>query len=190
MMTTQIKPSFLFYTFTLLLCINPFLLGNSAAQIDAKPIPAPDGSNYTFESIDVPGIQFLELTASNDFGDYAGNTRGRDGKKRVGFTLIDEVFTVYDFPGATNTFFYALSNDGSAAGHYQDSNGLYHGVILENGELRRYDFPGAIQTFIYSISDATGALTGNYIDASGVRRGFSGDATVEYPGHRRHTPIL
>ena len=66
-------------------------------------------------------------------------------------------------------------------GHYQDSEGLYHGVILEDGELRQYDFPGAVQTEIYGISDATGALTGNFIDASGVRRGFSGDTIVEGP---------
>ena len=48
----------------------------------------------------------------------------------------------------------------------RDSDGLFHGVILEDGELRRYDFPGAVQTEIYGISDATGALTGNFIDAS------------------------
>ena len=35
-------------------------------------------------------------------------------------------------------------------------------------------FQVAIQTEIYGLSDATGALTGNFIDASGVRRGFSG----------------
>ena len=102
-------------------------------------------------------------------------------KKMVGFTLIDGVFTTYDFPGSQNTYFYALGNNGLAAGHYQDSDGLYHGVILENGELRQYDFPGAVQTEIYGFSDATGALTGNFIDASGVRRGFSGDIIVEVP---------
>ena len=182
MVTTQIKPSFLFYMFTLSMCLNSFFLGNSAAQVDTEPVPAPDGSNYTFETIDVPGVEFLELTASSDFGDYAGNTRSPDGEKIVGFTLIDGVFTTYDFPGSKNTFFYALSNTGIAAGHYQDRNGLYHGVVLKNGELRQYDFPGAAQTFIYGISDAARALTGNWIDASGVRRGFSGGETVEFPG--------
>ena len=62
------------------------------------------------------------------------------------------------------------------------ARGLHHGVVLENGELRQYDFPGSIETEIYGISDATGALTGNFIDASGVRRGFSGDTIVEVPG--------
>ena len=103
-------------------------------------------------------------------------------KKMSALHSLTAFLTTYDFPDSQGTYFYALGNDGTAAGHYQDSDGLYHGVILENGELRQYDFPGAIQTEIYGLSDATGALTGNYIDASGVRRGFSGDAIVERPG--------
>ena len=151
----------------------------------AEPLTFPDiaiASHYTYQSIDVPGVDFLALTASSDFEDYAGNTLGPDGEKIVGFTLIDGVFTTYDFPGSQNTYFYALGNDGTAAGHYEDSEGLSHGIILEDGELRQYDFPGAVQTEIYGISDATGALTGNYIDVAGVQRGFSGDIIVEFPG--------
>ena len=172
----------LFYVFTLFLCLNTFFVGNSAAQVDDGSVVTTGGSDYTFESIDVPGVDFLELTASSDFEDYAGNTRSPDGEKIVGFTLIDGVFITYDFPGSQNTYFYALGNDGTAAGHYQDSDGLFHGVILENGELRQYDFPDAIETYIYGISDATGVLTGNYIDASGIHRGFSGDEIIEFPG--------
>ncbi|MYA71976.1 T9SS type A sorting domain-containing protein [Candidatus Poribacteria bacterium] len=143
--------------------------------------PPPDLS-YTFESIDVPGVDFLAVTASSDFQDYAGNMRGPDEEKDVAFTLIDGVFTTYDFPDSQGTYFYALGNNGVAAGHYKDSEGLFHGVILENGELRQYDFPDAVETEIYGYSDATGALTGSFVDTSGVRRGFSGDTIVEYPG--------
>ncbi|RKU11908.1 hypothetical protein C6502_07380 [Candidatus Poribacteria bacterium] len=100
----------------------------------------------------------------------------------VAFTLIDGVFTTYAFPNAENTYFYALGNDGRAAGHYQDSEGFYHGVILEKGVLTQYDFPGAVETEIYGISDETGALTGNFTDAQGVRRGFTGDTVIEVPG--------
>ena len=157
------------YLFTLFLCLINL---TSPAQVPT----------YTFETIDVEGVEFLALTASSDFEDYAGYTLGPDGEKMVGFTLIDGVFSTYDFPDSQHTYFYALGNDGKAAGYYQDSDGLHHGVILENGELRRYDFPGAVQTEIYGISDATGALTGNFIDALGVRRGFSGDAIIEFPG--------
>ena len=161
---------------------DPSEASNPPETPNIPPIERSVATDYTFETIDVPGVDFLELTASSDFEDYAGNTRSADGEKIVGFTLIDGVFTTYDFPGSQNTYFYALGNSGQAAGHYQDSDGLHHGVILEEGELRRYDFPGAVETEIYGISDATGALTGNWIDASGIRRGFSGDAIIEYPG--------
>ena len=129
---------------------------DTAAPVEDAPVVPPIFAHYTFETIDVPGVEILVLTASSDFEDYAGNARSDDDEKEVGFTLIDGVFTTYDFPGSKNTYFYALGNDGRAAGHYEDSEGLHQGVILENGELRQYDFPGAVQTEIYGISDATG----------------------------------
>ena len=181
-MHTQIKNSFLFYTFTLFLCFNSFFLINSAAQVGDGPTTRSASEDYTFETIDVPGVDFLALTASSDFEDYAGYTKSSDGEKMVGFTLIDDVFTIYDFPGSQNTYFFALGNDGRAAGYYEDSEGLHHGVILEEGELRPYDFRDAVQTEIYGISDATGVLTGNWIDAAGVQRGFTGDTSLEFPG--------
>ena len=181
-MYTHIKTRFLFYTFTLFLGINSFFLLNTVAQVNITPVAAPEDSDYTFESIEVPGVDFLTLTASSDFGDYAGYTRRAEGEKEVAFTLIDGVFTTYDFPGSKKTHFYALANDGVVAGYYEDSGGLHHGVILENGELRRYDYADAVETEIYGISDATGTLTGNFIDASGVRRGFSGNLIIEPPG--------
>ena len=183
MMTTQTKTRFLFYTFTLFVCLNAFFLRDTAAQeVNITPVAAPDDANYTFESIDVEGVEFLALTASNNFGAYAGYTRHPDSEKEVAFTIIDGVFTTYDFPGSQKTHFYALGNSGVAAGYYVDSDGLHHGVILEDGELRQYDFPNAVQTEIYGISDATGAMTGNFIDAQGVRRGFSGETIIEAPG--------
>ena len=182
-MHNQSKISFLFYTFTLLMCLNSFFLSDTAAQVADESVVAPANANYTFETINVPGVDFLAVTASSDFEDYAGNTPSADGEKMVGFTLIDGVFTTHDFPGAQGTYFYALGNNGVAAGYYQDSEGLYHGVILgEDGVLRQYDFPDAVETQIFGYSDTTGRLTGSMVDASGIRRGFSGDTIVEYPG--------
>ena len=180
-MQTRIKTTFLFLLFTFFLCINSFLLLNATAQVNITAIDAPDDATYTFESIDVEGVEFLALTASSDFDDYAGYTQLVDDDKIVAWTIIDGVFTTYDFPDAQQTRFYALGNNGNAAGYYVDSDGHHRGVVLEDGELRQYDFPESVQTEIWGISDATGALTGNYIDASGVRRGFSGDIIVEFP---------
>ena len=181
-MHTKIKTSFLFYTFTLFLCLNSFFLPTTTAQVGDGPGIGSASENYTFETIDVPGVDFLALTASSDFEDYAGYTKSADGEKMVAFTLIEGDFKTYEFQDAQNTYFYALGNDGRAAGYYEDSEGLHHGVILENGELRQYDFPNAVHTEIYGISDATGVLTGNWIDAAGVRRGFTGDTILEFPG--------
>ena len=162
----------------LFICLTICFIGYAVARIGAEtPI-----ADYIFETIEVPGVDFLEVAASNDFGDYAGNTRSPDGEKTIGFTLIDGIFTTYDFPGSVNTFFYALDNTGKAAGHYKDIDGLYHGVILEGGELRQYDFPGAAETHIYGISDETGALSGNIVDEAGVTHAFSGDLTITFPG--------
>ena len=65
------------------------------APVDDEPVVAPDAIpgrfNYTFESIDVPGAEFLAVTASSDFEDYAGNTRSPEGEKEIAFTLIDGV---------------------------------------------------------------------------------------------------
>ena len=180
-MYSRIKNSFLFYIFTMFVCVSSFFLSNAAAQTDESTFGAV-ADNYTFETIKVPGIDFLAVTASSDFEDYAGYTKSADGQKDIAFTLIDDVFTTYDFPGSENTYFYALGNNGNAAGYYEDSEGAHHGVVLENGELRQYDFPGSIETEIYGISDATGALTGNIVGADGVRRGFTGERTVEVPG--------
>ena len=164
--------------FLLFICLIICFTGYAVAQVETEtPI-----ADYTFETIEVPGVDFLEVTASNDFGDYAGNTRSPDGEKRIGFTLIDGVFTTYDFPGSLNTFFYAFDNAGKAAGHYKGTDELYHGVIMEDGELTQYDFPGAVETFIYGLSDETGALSGNIVDAAGVTRAFSGDLAITFPG--------
>ena len=180
-MYSRIKNSFLFYIFTVFVCVSSLFLSNAAAQTDESTFGAV-ADNYTFETIEVPGIDFLAVTASSDFDDYAGYTKSADGQKDIAFTLIDDVFTTHDFPGSENTYFYALGNNGNAAGYYEDSEGAHHGVVLENGELRQYDFPGSIETEIYGISDATGAMTGNIVGADGVRRGFTGERIVEVPG--------
>ena len=162
----------------IVICLFICITGIAVAPVGAD-IPIAD---YIYETIEVPGVDVLEVAASNDFGDYAGNTRSPDGEKTIGFTLIDGAFATYDFPGSVNTYFYGLDNAGVAVGHYKGQDNLYHGVILEDGELRQYDFPGAIETHIYGISDETGALSGNIVDAAGVSHAFSGDLTITFPG--------
>ncbi|MCY4584316.1 MAG: hypothetical protein OXE50_16205 [Chloroflexi bacterium] len=127
-MYTQIQTRFLFYTFTVFLCLSSFFLTDTAAQDNT----ASASDNYTFETIDVPGVDSLAVTASSDFEDYAGYTKSADGEKEIAFTLIDGVFTTYDFPGSAENAFYLNSIHfrctphiveqffKQSAGHYQD----------------------------------------------------------------------
>ena len=94
-MYTHIKTSFLFYTFTLFLCLNSIFLQTTTAQVGDGPGIGSASENYTFETIDVPGVDFLALTASSDFEDYAGYTKSADGEKMVAFTLVDCEFKTY-----------------------------------------------------------------------------------------------
>ncbi len=137
--------------------------------------------DYIFEPIIVPGVEYLEVTASNDLGHYTGNTRSADGEKTIGFTLIDGVYSTYDFPDSTNTYLYGLNNRGQAVGFYEGTDEIAHGLIAHDGEMTRSDFPGASETYIYGISEI-GQLAGNIADASGEIHGFVGDAQLDFPG--------
>ena len=164
----------------LILFISICFIGYTEAQVESET-PTTD---YIFETIEVPGVDFLEVTASNDRGHYAGNTRNSDDSKFIGFTLIDGVFTTYDVPNSQRTVFYGLNNAGQAAGFYVDQDGRYHGIILQNGELTEFNFPGAVDTQPYGIGEA-GQLIGNIVDADGVSHGFVGDTQIDVPGATR-----
>ncbi len=138
-------------------------------------------AEYVFETIEVPGVDFLELTSTNDLGHYAGNTRSPDGEKIVGFTLIDGVFSTYDVPGSLRTVFYGLNNAGQAVGFYQDANEVSHGVVVQDGELTQFDFPGAVETEIFGVSES-GLLIGDIFDADGAIHGFVGSEQFDVPG--------
>ena len=146
---------------------------------------APESTvDYIFETIEGPGVEFLEVTASNDLGHYAGNTRSPDGEKTIGFTLIDGVYSTYDFPGSNNTYLYGLNNRGQAVGFYEGADEVAHGLIVHDGEMTQFDFPGASETYIFGISEI-GQLAGNIADASGVIHGFVDDALLDFPGAAR-----
>ena len=136
---------------------------------------------YLFETIEVPGVDFLELTSTNDLGHYAGNTRGPDGEEMVGFTLIDGVFSTYNVPDSLTFGFYGLNNAGQAVGFYQDENEVSHGVIVQDGELTSFDFPGAAETEIFGVSES-GLLIGDIFDADGAIHGFVGSKQFDVPG--------
>ena len=88
------------------------------------------------------GVDFLSLTASSDFEDYAGYTKSADGEKEVAFTLIDGVLRPTIFPVHRTPISLPSGNNGDAAGYYEDSEGRHRGIVLQNGELPPIRFSG------------------------------------------------
>ena len=160
----------------LLICLTICFIGHTEAQVESDTPTA----DYIFETIEVPGVDFLEVTSSNDFGHYAGNTKSTNDKT-IGFTLIDGVFSTYDFPDSERTVFFGLNNVGQAAGFYVDQDGAYHGIILQDGEFTEFNFPGAVDTQPYGIGEA-GQLIGNIVDAEGISHGFVDNTQIDVPG--------
>ena len=170
------------FRFIFFLAICLFLVSlHGGAVLWALPASSESTVEYLFETIEVPGVDFLELTSTNDLGHYAGNTPGTDGENMVGFTLIDGVLSTYGVPGSLTFGFYGLNNAGQAVGFYQDANEVSHGVIVQDGELTQFDFPGAAETEIFGVSES-GLLIGDIFDADGAIHGFVGNEQFDVPG--------
>ena len=136
---------------------------------------------YNFETIEVPNVDFLELTSTNDLGHFAGNTRSPDGQRMVGFTLIDGILSTYGVADSLTFGLYGLNNAGTAVGFYQDANEISHGVIVQHGKLTEFAFPGAAETEIFGVSES-GLLIGDIFDADGAIHGFVGGELFDVPG--------
>ena len=168
------------FTFFIAIC---FILVSAAGHSLLWALPeSPESTvEYIFETLEVPAVDFLELTSTNDLGHYAGNTRSTDGENMIGFTLIDGVLSTYDIPDSLTFGFYGLNNAGQVVGFYQDANEVSHGVIVQAGELTQFDFPGAAETEIFGVSES-GLLIGDIFDADGAIHGFVGSETFDVPG--------
>lgn len=172
----------LVYRFALIATIwLTFVSVSGHAPLWAQSVATGPTVDYVFETIEVPGVEFLELTSTNDLGHFAGNTRSPDGEKMVGFTLIDGVYATYNVPNSRTFGFYGLNNAGVAVGFYQDTDEVSHGVIVQHGELKKFDFPGAAETEIFGVSES-GLLIGDIFDADGAIHGFVGEELFDVPG--------
>ena len=174
------KTSIFRFTFFIAICLALVAL-QGTPLLWALPESSEATVDYIFETIEVPGVEFLELTSTNDLGHYAGNTRSTDGESMVGFTLIDGRLSIYNVPDSLTFGFYGLNNAGQAVGFYQDANEISHGVIVQDGELTQFDFPGAAETEIFGISES-GLLIGDIFDADGAIHAFVGDEQFDVPG--------
>lgn len=102
----------------------------------------------------------------------------------------DYQFRVVDFPGAANTFVFALNNFGQFVGAEQDAAGVHRAIFDDGRQLELLDLSGLTSTVTqsraFSINNR-GDIAGAYADATGAQHGYvhHGNGTVtqiDFPG--------
>ena len=76
-------------------------------------------------------------------------------------------FITVDYPNGTNNTVRQINVHGEMGGRYVDTDGVYHGFIVQNGVFTKIDFPSSLGTAIWGIND-NGDLVGRYADAQGI----------------------
>jgi hypothetical protein len=83
------------------------------------------------------------------------------------------VFTPIDFPLATSTTAFGISDTGEITGFYNDAAGNTHGLIFAGGAFSTVDVAGARGTFL-TRSKNSGSVTGVCTGAVGGQHGLTG----------------
>ena len=106
------------------ICLTICFIADTVAQVETETPTA----DYIFETIESSRCRF---SGSECKQRLRGIMRGTPGapmvKKSSALPSLTVSLRPMISPGSQNTYFYALGNNGEAAGHYKDSNGLYHG---------------------------------------------------------------
>jgi hypothetical protein len=95
-----------------------------------------------------------------------------------------------DFPGATNTYIFALNNDGHFVGAEIDSAGAIHAIFDDGRQLQLLELSGPasanLGSLAFSINNHEN-IAGAFTDAGGVQHGYvrHADGTltqIDFPG--------
>ena len=82
-------------------------------------------------------------------------------------------YTTVTVPGARGTELFAVNNSGDMVGDYQDTSGLWHGLLISSGKIKTINHPGAVGgTYLYGIN-STGSIAGFYQDGVGGTFAFT-----------------
>jgi parallel beta-helix repeat protein len=149
-------------------------------------------SGGRFALIEYPGADMTRPIGINNRGDIVGMFWNRTGDtKHRGFVYTQGKWVLVEYPSPNMSCLFRINDAGDAIGHWQDADGIRHGLLWSGGKMTSFDIPGARQTMIDSGGiAANGTIAGAYRDARGKARGFllrSGEVTrLEVPG-AKHT---
>ena len=144
----------------------------------------------TITTFDAPGAgtgagQGTFAVIINPAGTIAGFAHDANDVRHGFLRSSADNFTTFDAPGAgtgagQGTRAYGITPAGVIAGYYDDASSVSHGYVrAADGTITTFDAPGAGTssgqgTIPYGtgIIDPAGAITGHYVDSSGVYHGF------------------
>ena len=135
--------------------------------------------------IDPPGATFTQPLAINDQGQIVGifeDAGGHHPWLSLG-TMAPLPQSISRAPRTLNSPTSTIAARSWA--HFQNTEGIFHGFLLEQGVFTRIEFPGAIGTEPTGINDR-GQVTGLFLDAGAVIHRFLLDkgafTQIEIPG--------
>lgn len=117
-------------------------------------------SNYSFTTVDVPGMTNPVATGVNDLGEIVGYGTS-SGNQQVGFIDDAGMFTTLSLPGSNGTMANGLNDKGQVVGTYSDSTGT-HGFEYSGGSYTSIDVPNSFPgtTKVVGINNS-GQIAGN-----------------------------
>jgi len=125
-------------------------------------------SNGSFTGFDVPVSMH---NAKSLDGTIVGLFLDPTLMKFRGYTLKDDTFSPFDFPGATATQGWDINGKGEIVGDYKDAQGNSHGFLWNREGFFSIDYPGSIATIRGSINPE-GNIVGAYTDKNNHVHGY------------------
>ena len=127
------------------------------------------------------------LAAPTAFADPAAN-EGTPDALRAGQPRA-YAYRTLDYPGASQTVFWGLDDEGDLAGQYAVAGGVPHAMAYRDGKFAPLA-PSHLGTYFSAAGGPTaeGTTYGGYADAAGVQHGFiirrGRFETVDFRGHK------
>ena len=131
-----------------------------------------NGQTTIFSDPDTNAV-FTEALGINASGTIAGTDYNADFSVANGFLrAADGTFTLFDVPGAINTYLQGTSDNGNLFGFFETPAGQYLNFTDLNGTLiEGFRVAGSADTEITGIND-TGEISGFYRDSAGNNHSF------------------
>jgi hypothetical protein len=134
----------------------------------------------------IPGPDLTTLVAVNKSGVAVGYSQATSQSAVHGLILVGSKVTLFDAPGALNTYPVAINDSSEVAGYFVGSDGMYHGFTYQGGVSQVHDIGSG--TFITSITPmgAFGGYTTVAVNGVATDEAFYNDGgvvtTFGYPG--------